>query len=169
MSYDAKAVANEFLKKAKESGDELNPMQIQKLVYIAHGWSLVILKKPLIKDRIEAWDYGPVIPSLYHEFKKFGSGPIKEAAKEWPSGSIPSMSGCSSEVRELIDRVWDVYRHMDALALSRLTHQADSPWALTKQRIPVLRSVPIPDELIRQHYTRKARQNEQRRRTATAS
>jgi uncharacterized phage-associated protein len=58
-------VADEILKIAKRKGLHITPMQLLKLVYIAHGWSLAILGRDLFPDRIEAWKYGPVIPDLY--------------------------------------------------------------------------------------------------------
>ena len=33
--------------------------------------------EPLIREEFEAWDYGPVVPELYHHAKGFGSGPVK--------------------------------------------------------------------------------------------
>jgi uncharacterized phage-associated protein len=44
---------------------------------------LAINKEPLIDERVEAWNYGPVIPSLYHEFKNFGSGAITLPATDF--------------------------------------------------------------------------------------
>ena len=60
--YDSRTVANEFLKLADKDNDTLTPMQLLKLVFIAHGWCLGLLGRHLIKDSIEAWQYGPVIP-----------------------------------------------------------------------------------------------------------
>jgi uncharacterized phage-associated protein len=38
MATNARAVANEFIRLAAEDGRTLTPLQIIKLVYIAHGW-----------------------------------------------------------------------------------------------------------------------------------
>ncbi len=53
----AKLVANYFLKKAAAEGVTLDPMKLQKLVYIAHGWHLGLLGAPLLRSPIEAWTY----------------------------------------------------------------------------------------------------------------
>src|SRR5690242_19451838 len=81
MPFSAKAVANEFLKLAKEEHRTLSPMQVIKLVYLAHGWYLAITGRPLLDERVQAWRFGPVVPSIYHEFKKYGNGPIEDPAR----------------------------------------------------------------------------------------
>lgn len=62
--YDVLTVADTILKIAKSKGKALTPMQLVKLTYIAHGWSLALHEKGLFKNKIEAWQYGPVIPDL---------------------------------------------------------------------------------------------------------
>ena len=57
--YSAKAVANYFLARAKESGETLSPMKLQKLIYFAHGWHLAVFDAPLLDEEVQAWDYGP--------------------------------------------------------------------------------------------------------------
>lgn len=47
MCYSAKAVANAFIKVAKEEKLPLSNLVLQKLVFLAHGWYLGITKKPL--------------------------------------------------------------------------------------------------------------------------
>jgi uncharacterized phage-associated protein len=74
MAYDARTVANEFLRLARDRGHELTNMQLQKLVYIAHGYTLAILHEPLVRQDIEAWRYGPVIKDLYQVLRQYGSG-----------------------------------------------------------------------------------------------
>jgi uncharacterized phage-associated protein len=80
MPFPAEAVANEFLELAKKDGEALSPMKLLKLVYFAHGWHLALTGEPLIEEPVQAWQFGPVIPSIYHQFKRFGSGPINEFA-----------------------------------------------------------------------------------------
>ena len=70
--YTAFHIANYFLWRAWEEGVEVTPLKLIKLVYIAYGWNLVLNKdRPkLFEERIEAWKYGPVIPSVYHDKQK---------------------------------------------------------------------------------------------------
>src|SRR5260370_3705804 len=82
MPHSAKADANEFLELAKKDGQQLTQMQFQNLVYFAYGWYLAITGQRLIDERVEAWQWGPVIPSIYKEFKRFGSSPVTEQAQE---------------------------------------------------------------------------------------
>lgn len=111
--------ADWFLHRAKRDNKSLTPMQVLKLVYFAHGWHLAIHKEPLINEPIQAWKFGPVVASLYHEFKKFGAGPIKV------SGSPVQLD---SSLEPLLERIWNVYGHLSARELSDLTHVKGSPW-----------------------------------------
>ncbi len=70
------AVANAFLDLAKKSEEEITHMKLQKLIYIAHGFNLSNFDFPLIDEQVEAWRYGPVIRSVYDEFKSYGHDPI---------------------------------------------------------------------------------------------
>jgi len=70
--YRSMAVANWFIDHVRN----LTPLKLQKLIYYAHGWHLALRDQPLIDELIEAWEYGPVVPNVYHEFKEFGNQPI---------------------------------------------------------------------------------------------
>ncbi|MCF2612865.1 Panacea domain-containing protein [Fusobacterium perfoetens] len=51
----------------------LNPntsnLVLQKLLYFIQAASLRYLNQPAFRDEIEAWQYGPVVPEAYREFK----------------------------------------------------------------------------------------------------
>jgi uncharacterized phage-associated protein len=51
-------------------------MKLQKLLYYAQGFAMVILGKPLFDEDFEAWDYGPVLRAVYDKFKGYGSGAL---------------------------------------------------------------------------------------------
>ena len=119
-SYPAAAVANFFINKAKSEDDSITLMKLSKLVYIAHGWSLALLGEPLIKESIEAWKFGPVIESLYHEFKRFGNRPIDLLAVE---DEIQD-----KHILKLLNKIWDGYKEYSAYELSNWTHITNSPW-----------------------------------------
>ena len=143
MAYPAAAIANEFLYLAKRDGKSLTQMQIQKLVYFAHGWNLAITGEPLVNERFAAWDYGPVVKSLWRAFKDFGSGPITKEARvpDWDSSVLawvtPHISdGSRGEenefARALINKVWEEFGGYKAFELSEMTHLPDSPWSTAR-------------------------------------
>lgn len=182
MKYSAQAVANTLLDLAEKAGKPLNPMQIQKLVYFSHGWHLAITGRPLLNERIEAWTYGPVVPSLYHDFKEYGSGAIKDRATTMRLAISPKTGrrtviqivaptiedeGGSEEERAIargvINKVWQVYGRFSAVQLSQMTHERSGPWDTTRRANPGVRGVDIPDELIKADFVKKAETNERAR------
>jgi len=166
MAYDAAAIANYFLDLADRDETGLDPMKIQKLVYFGHGWHLALKDQPLIKERIEAWEYGPVIPPLYGQFKKFGNGPITERALKVEyealkfSYKAPSIESQSDEktnefTKSLLDRIWEVYGNFTAIQLSNLTHEDGSPWAITIAKNPGQKHLVIDDDLIKADFKKR--------------
>ena len=57
-------------------GDTLSNLKMQKLLYYAQGYSLALFDTPIFQDRIEAWEYGPVVKNVYNAFKKYGKESI---------------------------------------------------------------------------------------------
>ena len=95
---------------------ESTPMHVLKLVYLSHGWMLGLHDKALIYEAVEAWQYGPVIPSLYYRYKAFGGDPITAEV-------IDRTDKFTKNQLAVIRGVVDVYRDSDAIALSNITHQ----------------------------------------------
>lgn len=119
------AVANYFLQKAWSDNRDLTPIQVLKLAYFAHGWTLGFTEKPLINCEVVAWKYGPVILPIYHQFKCFGNQPIDQLAEDFDS---PYESKYSRMENNILDAVWKNYGDMDGMALSALTHTKGTPW-----------------------------------------
>lgn len=150
FSHSAAEVANVFIELAQRDSVFLSNMRLQKLVYIAYGYCLAILGRPLFDDEIQAWEYGPVIPDLYHQLKKFGAGEVTEFIPE--VGGIP---GDGSE-RQIIENVWQAYSGFSALELSGITHNEGTPWSVAwKEGKP---HVAIPNHLIQPHYEKLYRE-----------
>ena len=145
---DARTVANRFLERAVQDGDALTPMQLLKLVYMAHGWMLGIYGRPLIRDEVEAWQYGPDIPNLYSAIRHFKSQPVVGPLKS-------REDGLDAEEMSIVDQVYDIYGKRSGPALSRLTHQSDSPWAKVYTRGSF--GIEIPNDLIEDHYATLAK------------
>ena len=148
-------IANFFIEKSLGSGEELSPMKLNKLVYIAHGWYLGLADKPLIGEAAQAWKYGPVIPSVYRRFKSYGGAQITSVEPASDLITIPEVR--DSELKEFLQRIWDVYGHLSGLQLSSLTHQADTPWSVIRSRSGNRDNggAIIPNDLIKKHYKEK--------------
>ena len=146
MVHSAVAIANEFL---KLSGKLLDQMKLQKLVYIAHGWKLALTGDPLVSDKVEAWDGGPVFREIWDHIKYYGYDSQELQLLE-PKSKTPVLSlNLSNDDREIIEHVWKKYGHYSGNDLSEMTHQIGTPWygAYRKGRNTI-----IQNDEIRDHY-----------------
>src|SRR3954452_15975193 len=80
MAYDGRAVANFVLDYCAAHGRSVSNLALQKIVFFCHVWSLIQLKRPLVKHQFEAWQFGPVLQYLYREFKAYDRAPIEGRA-----------------------------------------------------------------------------------------
>ena len=69
-------IAKEFIRLGKADGVSFTQMQLQKLVYIAHGWNLAIDGEPLTHDAPQAWEYVPVHRELWQALRRYGRSPV---------------------------------------------------------------------------------------------
>lgn len=161
MSYPALAIANYFIDRGAREGNLMDPLRIQKLVYIAHGWNLAVYGKPLIQENVEAWKYGPVIPSLYHKFKYHGNGEITQPALDTSGFDIrvPRVKNDDARALSVLERVWELYKPYSGVVLSNLTHQDDTPWHQVWSKHPA-GNVKISNDVIRQHFVEIAQQRD---------
>jgi uncharacterized phage-associated protein len=142
-----KRVAEYILKLAQRENNPLTPMQVLKLAYISHGWELGLYGRPLVNEPIEAWPYGPVIPSVYHQYKRFGSRFIDAVPAELPEGFD------ASEISTM-EQVFAGYGKRSGVSLSSLTHEPGSPWDVTVKQSGI--GSVISNDLIEDYYQRLA-------------
>ena len=110
----AKYLIASFQKRKKE----ISNLKLQKLLYYAQAWYLVFYDVPLFDGSIEAWVHGPVVRSVFQEYRKFGWKPVQTK----DSGSITSKT-----ITDHLDEVMHAYGEFDAVLLERQTHR-ESPW-----------------------------------------
>lgn len=82
MAYDSLLIARKVLESAWRDNLNITPLQLMKLVFLSHAWSLGLNGKELVDDVIEAWQYGPVVPKVYHAYKGYVDAPITEVAHD---------------------------------------------------------------------------------------
>lgn len=141
--YSSHAIANEFIKLAEEQGRQLTNMQLQKLVYIANGFSLAINDRPLYFEDTQAWQWGPVIPKLYKSLRKYGSSTVTDFLE------TDDKVDQTSQDAEIIRAVFENYGRYTGSQLSALTHQPNTPWHETWND---RQFSSINPEVIKKHY-----------------
>lgn len=160
MTYTPGHIANFMLERADREGRALTQLKLLKLVYIAYGWVLATLDKKLFDEPIYAWQHGPVIRSLYDEFKHYGRDPIDCRSVSFDLETFdmtePRIDDNDTRTLTVLDKVWDVYKGHSAWALRNKTHEPDTPWSRTYQE--GVRDTEISDDLIKPHFEAKIRQ-----------
>ncbi len=119
-SAKAEDIGRYFIHLSNQAHKPITNKKLQKLVYYAQAWSLVLNDKKLFSEPIEAWVHGPAVRSLYVQYRHFGFSPIQE---EVNSDDIK----LSSKTQKLLDQIWRIYGKMDAGYLEMLTH-SEKPW-----------------------------------------
>lgn len=119
--YDLKDVIKWYLSKA-----EMTPKKLQKILYYAYAWYLTLqnndpedLQDRLFDSSFEAWVHGPVIRSVYEDYRNHGYQSIPKF-----EGEIPQFD---PDTEDILQQVWDVYGEFNGNELETITHQED-PW-----------------------------------------
>jgi uncharacterized phage-associated protein len=123
----ARKVANYVLCFAREHGDLITNLKLQKLVYYSQAWFLALYDIPLFEGRLEAWVHGPVQPEVYKAFKQFGWNPITTRV------TCPAFD--DERIAAHLDEIMDIYGDLTGHHLERLVHQED-PWRKARGGLP---------------------------------
>jgi uncharacterized phage-associated protein len=103
---------------------DLTNMKLNKLLYFMQGTHLARTGRLLFADAIEAWQHGPVVPSVYHEYKCFKN----ETIVVEPESIAADESLLDSEEIETILDVLREYGKYTAGHLRDISHKDGSPW-----------------------------------------
>jgi len=116
----AMKVADFFIEIAQNGNEEfMTPLRLQKLLYFAQGWNLARHNRPLFSERIEAWNYGPVVREVYNKYAPYGRNPITQ-----PKSQLDDLS--DDDMSLLLD-VFREYGRYTAAALVEKSHDT-APW-----------------------------------------
>ena len=148
LQYKATDIANYFIWKARKEGKPISNKKLQKLLYYSQAWHLVLDDgKPLFDEDFEAWVHGPVIPSIYQKYKKYGFNPIDKKIDHNP---------IDDEKTSFLDQIWDIYGKLDAEYLELLTHR-EEPWQSARDGLESKSksNTTIDRKLMKKYYEKK--------------
>ncbi|WP_225181379.1 Panacea domain-containing protein [Pectobacterium aroidearum] len=150
-AYRAENIATWFILKFAESGDVVTHLKIQKLLYYAEAWCQVINNSELFVEKIEAWAHGPVVPEVFHLYKKHGWNPL-------PIPKDKKHPKLSPKTKKILNQVIESYGELPAKTLENMTHN-DEPWINARKGLePEERcEVVIPKADIKSFFKKKYR------------
>ena len=160
----ASYTANYFLERGSKEGWGFTNFALNKLTYIAQGWALAQMGKPLFEEEAKAWKFGPVIPSIYHEFKRFGSSEIPANTRAHSTDPdtnetlTPHIEDKDENLNVVLNNVWGLYADLTFESLKDITHRKGTPWhsAWNKEKgYKGTRDITIPKPTIKKHFEKK--------------
>lgn len=108
--YNALTVAKYIIKRCNDTNRIISNLKLQKLLYFVQAEFLVTTTHACFPEEIEAWDFGPVVPEVYHRYKAYGSASI-------PYMSNSKIKEISEDDKKLIDGIVDECSQYSAAAL----------------------------------------------------
>ena len=144
--YSADQVADTIISVARRMGiSDVTNLKLQKLMYYAQAWSLVLKGSPLFAEDFQAWIHGPVLSSLFQRFKVWRWDTIGDRLN--PVIDDP-------ELRAHVGKVLRVYGNATANQLEQLSH-SEGPWKNARKGIEpdVSSRVRISKESIKSFYS----------------
>jgi len=136
--YNVLDICRYIINYSNEHDYSISNLKLQKLLYFVQAYFLISTNdhEPCFVEPIEAWDFGPVVPVAYREYKHYGSGSIPPITSylEFDLDDIWDVcridyddSMISKNDKELINEVVDEFSGYTATDLVTLTHR-QAPW-----------------------------------------
>ena len=139
-------------------GELVTNLKIQKILYYAYVWYLVLRKKRCFNEKFQAWPIGPVLPSVYKKLKQFGTYPISDkiiGIKDEDDLTKLKEELLGKELINIIDQTYEKYGQMTAFELVTRTHN-EFPWKNARRGLKPTEKTEneILDKDIIEYYTR---------------
>lgn len=128
MAYSPTIIANNILSRSFDEKKYITPMKLQKILYFVASEYQKATRRPLLEEPFGTWAYGPVVYSVYNEFRSYGKDVIRRYAAD--AKGKPKIVDESSDIqlRIALDRVWEATKKLTAIELSNITHYENSAW-----------------------------------------
>lgn len=124
MAYSALEIAKYVINHEHKEHREITNLRLQKLLYFVQAKILVETGKPCFDDEMEAWEYGPVVPVVYNEYKGYGNLPIIE--KQNVSEKIADI------IQGYMSEILNYFSDTPTFELVQITH-GQTPWIEAKK------------------------------------
>ncbi|THA54569.1 DUF4065 domain-containing protein [Lactococcus lactis] len=140
--FESMDIADYFVISSVNQDIEINNLKLQKLLYYFYAMNLVNGNGTPFREKFEKWQYGPVLPSVYHSYKQFGGFNISEVPKHFRFNSQTdnfesyqfNINDLPEDMRNLIDNFVRSLSKFSPFELVERTHEHDE-WKESEQLI----------------------------------
>ena len=115
--YDALTIAKWIINKVHSE-----PLKLQKLLYLAQGYSYAFNDRPMFNDELEGWLHGPVVREVYNMFRNYQFNSIDINFE---------ICELDKETLDVLNYVIDHFAKYDAKYLEEMSHMQE-PWILSR-------------------------------------
>lgn len=145
---NAQDVARFFIQYYNDNDLPITNLMLNKLLYFAQGHCLAEYGRPLFAEPIEAWEYGPVVPAVYREYKPRGRKALLELGAAIDYGDVFDDSTIA-----LLVAVARQYRRYSDRGLVEKSHEEGGPWS--KVYVKDEKHTPITEKSMRDGFGQK--------------
>lgn len=134
--YNVLDICRYVINYSNDKDYDISNLKLQKLLYFIQAYFLINKNEACFNETIEAWDFGPVVPEAYSEYKQYGGGNIPPISSyiEFDTDDIWDVHRVkyndniiSNTDKEMINDVVDKFAEYTATDLVSLTHR-QAPW-----------------------------------------
>ena len=127
--YSAIDLAKYIVRKCIADKLPISNLQLQKILYYIQKYFLQSKCVPFFYENIEAWIFGPVVPSVYYYFSGAGAMPITLC--EDIQGNLDSIF--SEDEKAIINKIVEEKRLLNPWDMVAETHKLGGAWATIYQ------------------------------------
>lgn len=123
MAYEVFEIAKYIIQKSNEDGHPVSNLQLQKILFYNQREFLQKSGKPLFNEEFEAWQFGPVVPSIYRRYCGSAALPLTLYDKD-------DYKPIEAESKSMIDRILKEKEKLNPWDMVKDLHQPGRAWAL---------------------------------------
>lgn len=143
MIVTTQKLCNWFITHSNSVGKPICPIKINHLVIMANWRHFLRHHSFLINEAVEVWENGPVLPTIFHEYKN--DPPF--SVIEHPSRRQPELEPEELTALEpFLLYIWDLFAKYTPQQLSRINTAPLSPWAIAQGKNATISHQAITDE-----------------------
>lgn len=120
---DSITLSNYIIEKYREEGVCITNLKLQKILYYIQGYCLKKLGRPIYCEDIYNWQFGPVVPIVYHEFSRNGYHELISQGSSYEPDDFME--------KKIVHQVMEACKKLSSSVLVSKTHQED-PWKYTR-------------------------------------